>query len=103
MIIHNDGLTKSLIVVNINLMQAGQKLRRWRESFDDFPQRRAAELLGCDPALWSRWEAGLGRPGPLLRVMLERFTDGAVNRDDWLTAAERRRLGRVTAYSPEAA
>jgi transcriptional regulator with XRE-family HTH domain len=53
-------------------------------------QRELAELLGIKQPSVSAWCTGSGRPDSVHREALERIT--GIDRNAWLTAAERRLL-----------
>lgn len=62
--------------------------------------RAVASDLGVTPTAVHRWTKGLGRPGPEMRLALDRYTSGAVPASVWLRGDEVSVTERVRPFVP---
>jgi len=62
---------------------------------------QVARGVGVSKGLVTGWLSGEGLPGPLFRVLLERWTGGEVRADDWFSLEERAQIARQAPYRAE--
>ena len=62
-------------------------LRQWRQE-RGLSQEACARAVGTSHQVWSDWERGRFRPGPVLMPKVREFTGGAVSADDFYPGAE---------------
>ncbi len=64
---------------------------------------QVARGIGVSKSLVGDWLSGEGSPGPLYRVLLERWTGGEVRADGWFTPEERAQIARQAPHRAETA
>lgn len=68
----------------------GERGLRWTE---------VAKALGVTKGIISTWHLGNHRPEHKMRLAIERWTNGQITPNDWLTTSERRLIETVTPCS----
>lgn len=72
-----------------------ERLKTFITTLPGMTQERAAEELGVSGASLSDWIAGKSNPRAVHRRMIQRWTNGEIAEDEWMTKAERKALAAV--------